>query len=85
MLKGEAAVLRVPTLGDVGGRDLRGMYQVEIDPKILEGFAIRSKLEGDPDRVVPERDFPVLMGDIAGSLEQVVPEPGDVLGVEDLE
>lgn len=85
MLKGEAAVLRVPTLGDVGGRDLRGMYRVEIDPKILEGFAIRSKLEGDPERVVPERDFPVLMEDIAGSLEQVVPEPGDVLGVEDLE
>ncbi len=73
---GEPAVLRIASLGDVVGHDMTGFYRVEIDPRILEGFVIRSKLADSPSRIVPRRDFPVLMADIARSLDEPLPGPG---------
>lgn len=73
---GEGAItFRLPGFDNVAGHDLTGFCTVEIDPNVLEGFKIRDRLAGAPDRVVPERDFPVLIDDIAGKLGEAAAAP----------
>lgn len=56
-------------MDDIEGRDFSGFYRVQIDPNVLEGFAIRSVIGEDREYIDPETDFPVLIEDIADSLD----------------
>ncbi len=75
----ELKVFTLPSLERIAGRDCSGMYLLEIDPKVLEGFAIRNVLEGDPDRIIPERHFAVLLGEIAEDTDQPLDAMGEPL------
>jgi len=70
-------VFTLPSMEQVAGRDCSGMYRLEIDPRVLEGYAIRAVLVGDPDRIVPERHFASLLRDIAHDADQPLDERGD--------
>ena len=60
---------RVVQMDDVQGRDFSGFCRVLIDPNVLEGFAVRRVIGEDREYIDPETDFPVLVADIAESLE----------------
>ena len=68
-LDGERHDFQIPVLYSVDGRDFTGFYQLQIDPNVLEGFAIRDAIGEDREYVEPEHDYPVILQDIARSLE----------------
>lgn len=51
----------LPSLKDVRGRDLTGLYQVKLDPKFRQADKIRQHLPGRPTLLEADRDFPILM------------------------
>jgi hypothetical protein len=67
-------VFRLPDLSDVDGLDCSEFFKLSIDPNILEGFIIRSRLEGSPEHIDPDIHFPVLLADIADDVN-TSPDP----------
>lgn len=69
LAEGERHDFKLAALDNINGRDFSGFYRVQIDPKVLEGFKIRSVLNTDREYIDPEIDFPVLLRAIAEQLE----------------
>ena len=62
------AAFEIPSLNDVHGRSFEGFSIVTIEPRVLEADDIRSRLPHDDNLIVPERDFPILLADIAAEV-----------------
>jgi hypothetical protein len=60
----EPVAFEIPSLADVMGHDLSGLMRVEIDPRVLESPKIFACLPEATRRVVPRRDFPLLLANI---------------------
>lgn len=54
----EPRVFNVPQLRDALRSDGRPLVRIEIEPRIWESRAIRASIPGEPDRILPYRDFP---------------------------
>jgi hypothetical protein len=61
-------VYLLPDLSDVAGRDFRGMYDLEIDPRIGQTRTILSKLPGKPKKVNVAQGLPVLVETIRAEM-----------------
>lgn len=59
-----AVVFDLPRIDYVLGVDCLGFARVSIEPRVLESWAIRGRIPGDPEAIVPERDFPHLLADV---------------------
>jgi hypothetical protein len=58
----------LPDLANVASRDFRGMYDLEIEPRIGQSQTIRSKLPGKPERVDVAQHLPALVETIRGEM-----------------
>jgi hypothetical protein len=61
--------LKLPTLGDVGGKDFSKFYSVRIDPKLRMGEAIRASVAGNPE-LLAEEDFRAIIEGVRREMKQ---------------
>ncbi len=67
------AVLEVPSLRGINGRDLTGMFQLRITPpsSVRRGIYPKGAESGEPGgEIIPERDFPGIMAKIRAQMAE---------------